>query len=676
MGRVDLRCRCGFMFFVNDAERAKAPKCPSCLSVVPLDGPAPGEAPRPAVKVLTTAGASNPDRMKMIVALSAGGGLLVVGLVVTFLLLSGGGDDADPDLKAGRRPPPRPEPVAVRPPASAAPPVPRPAPRPEASAPSAPRPAVQPPPSSVPAQPTTPRPAAVAGPPPLPAELLAKVRSEIQELKPFHLNLALDGAERQRLERLLKDGKGEPADVEFLTKLLAGPKLKAVLEEQQALRETARKLETEALESLPVDKVVMKDGRILQGKVVSETPETVGLERKYSGGVGGVLPLKKDDIKDLLKGRGVGGEFQTRWQAVAASTSPTDLAPLLAWCKENALPLQASLVAHRLLLVDPGLPEARQEAGLPSDPIQRLLLAEKEGGFILHQGRRWVPSELRDKLLRDGFELMNGSWVSKKDRLISVPGLFRYDRQDDKPVQIHGNGCQPVNDIEYVFGVVQDVSAGGFVEKVDTKFVRRFWAPPMEVAVSPGLAANTAPVPSIANVNFRYQHDKVLPVPGAPLRGEVSIVVPVNEPILEAWVTTAAEVRGTGSITVHYVGDNQQRTQIYLCSPKESRTHKLPEAVRGKTQVELVAVIASTAVYKAKLERRRLSNPRRDERTGSIIPGVEVIHYRQTPEHQAVLFPSNSNTLEVFRLKVSVAEPAPALDKLFENAPRELLKQN
>ena len=34
-------------------------------------------------------------------------------------------------------------------------------------------------------------------------------------------------------------------------------------------------------------------------------------------------------------------------------------------------------------------------------------------------------------------------------------------------------------------------------------------------------------------------------------------------------------------------------------------------------------------------------------------------------DYKAVLFPSNSNTIEVFRLKVAVAEPAPHLTKLF-----------
>ena len=41
------------------------------------------------------------------------------------------------------------------------------------------------------------------------------------------------------------------------------------------------------------------------------------------------------------------------------------------------------------------------------------------------------------------------------------------------------------------------------------------------------------------------------------------------------------------------------------------------------------------------------------------------IYLKATPDYKAVLFPSNSNTYEVFRLKVNLAEPLPNIDKLF-----------
>jgi hypothetical protein len=44
------------------------------------------------------------------------------------------------------------------------------------------------------------------------------------------------------------------------------------------------------------------------------------------------------------------------------------------------------------------------------------------------------------------------------------------------------------------------------------------------------------------------------------------------------------------------------------------------------------------------------------------------------PVYPALLFPSNANTMEVFRLTVTLGEAAPVIDKLFENA-AEVLKK-
>ena len=54
-------------------------------------------------------------------------------------------------------------------------------------------------------------------------------------------------------------------------------------------------------------------------------------------------------------------------------------------------------------------------------------------------------------------------------------------------------------------------------------------------------------------------------------------------------------------------------------------------------------------------------------------PAVDVIHHRMIPDYKAVLFPSGSNTFEVFRLTLSTAEPSPMLNKLFASNP-EVLK--
>jgi hypothetical protein len=426
-----------------------------------------------------------------------------------------------------------------------------------------------------------------------------------------------------------------------------------VKEEAMMIRETRARLETDALEGLPVDKVVMNDGRVLHGKIVDESDTVVKLERKVANGLSSGLPLQKADIKDVQKGKGLGGDFKARWEA-AKKGGPAALGGLLAWCKENSLPLQASLTAYAILTDDPGRSEARQEAGLASDPVARMLEAEKQGGFIPHEGRRWIPRELKDKLLREGYALMDGHWMKKGEpRFTSVPSLFRYESQNPKPVFLSG----PLAQEEVVtYNIVQGQ------EKRDATPKRRFYAAaPMIVTAT---RKTLKPIGDADQVVF---DDKGEPTPGALMRGEVSITVPLNGPILEASVMTLAEVKAGAEIAVYLIVDGR-RELLYKCLPKEDKIHKLPESIRGKTEVQLVAEISGTASYGSKTETKRAKGSKKD--TNRVIErGLDMTFNQLIPEYPALLFPSNANTVEVFRLTATTAEPAPGLDKLFENAP-------
>ncbi len=675
MARVDLRCACGYMFFVSDVQLSKPEgvRCPSCLAPVGISGPAAGGGPpRKATRVL----AAEPDRgdakTKMWIGLAAGGVLAVVGVV--FMMFSGGGrrgDEDDMRRRVGHTVPPNPgpRPIAPRDPNA------RPVPIPAAPAPT---PGYTPPPGPAPAPPPGPAPAPVPAPAPAPAafgplpeDVVKGLRDEVLTLKEWHRNLAITAPEKTRMDSLIAAGKGEAADVEFLRSLLTGPRVRAVKEEAVSIREALDRLSKEALEGLPVDKVVMNDGRILHGRILEETGDVVKLERKFAGGVAGVMPLPKPTVKDVQKGKGIGGEFKTRWDA-AVKGGPAQLSLVLAWCKESTLPLQASLTAYAILSEDPGRGDARQEAGFTADPVARMLEAEKQGGFITYEGRRWVPRELKEKLLRESFAIIDGQWVSRKERMIGVPGLFRYERQDAKPVGISGNGAAPSHDIEYVYTPVQEVASNSWVEKVEMKYTRRFWSPPMEVRQENGWP-NAAPRPAATpGFNLSLKEDRPIIAPGTAMRGEVYITIPVGAPILEASVTTAAEVKGTASIVVSMIVEGR-RERVYACQSKEDKSHKLPDLIRGKTQVDLVAEFQCQATYQSKVERRKVSGPRKNSSGQIIQPGNEVAHYRLVPDYQATLFSSHSNTVEVFRLTVTSSEPAPGLDKLFENA-RDVLK--
>ncbi len=651
MARVDLRCTsCAYQFFVSDVQLAKPEgvKCPSCLAPVGITGPAEGGPARKQGRLLEASADPGARNLKLWIGIGAGG-LLVLIAAAVFLMGGSPPPELPPETSNTSRPivtTPAPKKAEVRT-----------APEKTVKAP-VPLTSTAPPPVVAAPAPVVKAPVTPAAVPELPADLLKSVRESVLSLKEWHLNLAASAPEKTRLEALLAAGKGGAEDLEFLQALVNGPRLRAVREEATAIAETHARLEKEAVEGLPMDKVLMNDGRVLHGKIVGQTPDVVKLERKIGLGSAAVLPLPRKDIKDVQEGKGIGAEFKSRWEAARKGDAPM-LAAHLAWCKENALTLQASLTAYAILAADPGRAEARQEAGFTSDPVARMIEAEKQGGFITHEGRRWVPIELRDKLLRDGYAIVDGQWMARKDRLISVPGLLRYETQSDKPVQISGT---LVNEEAILYKQVGDAW-----DKPDVSLLRRFYtAAPLTV-----VPARTGG-PSVTDADVYIYQDKATPAQGAALRGEVFITVPLGAPILEASVMTSAEVNAGGAIAVSLIVDGN-RVPLYTCTAKESKAHKLPDLIRGKTEVQLVAEITGRATYKTKNSEKRVKQVRRD--TDRILQRGLDIHYKQlVPEYSALLFPSNNNTVEVFRLTGVTAEPAPGLDKLFENA-REVLKK-
>jgi len=388
------------------------------------------------------------------------------------------------------------------------------------------------------------------------------------------------------------------------------------------------------------------------------------VSRALSGGVGGQLPLRRDSITRIEKGKGIGTEFTGQWQT-ARKGSLAAMIELLMWCKSNNLAGQAKLVAFTILKGDPANPQARTEAGLPADPVKHSEDVAR-GGLIAYQGRNWQPKELRDKFLSDGYCLFESRWYSKKEKMVSVPGLFRYERQNDKPVLF--GGLALTHDIETTYKMAQDSSSGQYLEVPETKLLRRFFSPAMTVALTSRIPGNITPPVSTPELDVRLHVDEGTPPAGQQMTGEVTIQVPLGVPILEASIITTAEVKAGGTITIYHVGssaEGSRRVKLYTCDPKEGQSHVIPpELIRGLNEVNLVAVIEQTAAYTAKIERRHV---RPLVRVGKIIqsPAQDIIHHKQIPDYKAVLFPSNSNTIEVFRLKAALAEPMPHLDKLF-----------
>ncbi|HXX92677.1 MAG TPA: hypothetical protein VEN81_03530, partial [Planctomycetota bacterium] len=450
--------------------------------------------------------------------------------------------------------------------------------------------------------------------------------------------------------------------VEFLQSFVASPRLKGVVDERAAIQSSLEQLKKDAFESLPVDRAVMTDGRILNGRIAEEGPETVRFERKLGRGVGGTMNLKRSEIKELQKGRGLGGEFRSRWDQAQKGAPVADLVGLLNWCHENSLVAQAQMTAFLILATEPGHPVARTEAGLAANPVQAAIELAAQGGGIPYQGRTWLPKELREKLQKEGFALFGGAWYARKERIIAVPSLFRYENQAEKPVQILGASAPLNHDTEILWRAVQEPGSTLAHSASEVKYLRRFYAP--TIAVSSFTTTTNGGVKALETHTDRAES----PV-GKDLTGEVFISVPLGVPVFEGSVMTTAETKQGGTVTVYQINGGE-RVRLYACKAKEEESHPLAESIRGQTKVDLVAVITLQPAYIPKTERKEISPPRMDQKLRTVLQkGLDLQVDRQIPDYRAVLFPSQpQNTYDVFRLKVVVGEPAPVLDRLFSDS--------
>jgi len=697
MARVDLQCACGHRFFVGEQQLSpeRTALCPACDAI--LEAPAAGKAgtakaapkgpPKASPPTEIGDAPEPPPASKTKLYLLIGGSVAAVLVIGVILMVVFSGPKVDYEKEAAKAVEARKkafEEITATPSRPSSPSMPA-AP---AVVPKAPPPESKPAPLiPVKAQADNPRkttPAVLPSAPPtvLPGpsgkgamnhDALVRVRTDVLTLHPFYMSLVVTPAEKVRLDAIVSTGQGAPEDADFIQSVLTGSKLKAARDEIALISQTLPTVDREAQEGLPTDKITMTDGRVLNCRILDEGADIVKVSRTMSGGVGGQLPLRRENITRVEKGKGIGSEFNARWESAQKGTM-AGLVELLGWCKENSLTGQAKLIAFTIVKSDPSNTQARNEAGLPADPVKN---AEEvaRGGIIVYQGRNWPARELKEKLLKDGSTLIDGQWFTRKEKMIAVPGLFRYERQQDKPVIFGGNGLL-CHDVDITYKVVQDAATNSFLETPEIKYLRRFYAPQMQVSLTSRIPPGIVQPVSTYELDVRLNIDEGTPAAGVPMKGEVTIFVPVGEPILEASVITTAEVKAGASITVYHVtgtGETEKRTKLYMCDPRESQSHSIPaELIRGQTDINLVAVIEEPASYLQKVDRR---HARAAVMKGKqqVAPAVDVIHYRQIPEYKAVLFPSNSNTMEVFRLRAVVAEPAPQLTKLFSANP-ELLR--
>ncbi len=698
MAQSELICVCGFGFSVDPAKLGQktSMNCPMCGQAVPVKRPQAAAAPaKPAAAKAPAQPAATAEAFEraQISGMSSGkkwaiigtlGGAALVIIVIVIVLVRGSGENPyEKQVEALEREKKAQDQnsTAKKPsllddvPKSTAPAAPtKPGPMTKSSS-SELKP---PPPIPIPPLPgpgansktpaTPPPPAPPQGGSALPAETAQKVRGDVLSLHPFYLALVVNPSEKTRLEALLAAPRASTDDNDFVQAILVGAKLKAVRDEKESILQALPTLEKEATEGLPVDRIVFADGRPISCKILDEGPEIIKIDRRMASGIGGQQPVRRDNLKAIEKGKGVGAEFPAKWDTAQKGTVAAQV-EVMTWCRDNALLSQAKLLAYTILKTDPSNSQARTEAGLPADPVQFASEMSK-GTIIAYQGKNWNAKELKEKLLKDGYVLIGGQWYSKKEKMISVPGLFRSEKEMNKSV-VFGGSATVLHEADITYRVVQDPATGAFSEVPDTAYKRRFYGPKMVISQTNRPPSGSIP-PTTFEQAFMYMTDEGDPPAGTAIKGELTITVSVGDPIIEASVMTLAEVKPGASIAIYHAkgfNKDDERVKLYSCDSKETGTHVIPpDLVRGKTEVLLVAAIDSTAAYATKNERRRI---RPLFKEGKIVktPALDVIHQRLIPEFKALLFPSNQNTIEVFRLRAMVADPAPGLTKLFASCP-------
>lgn len=650
MPQLRVSCPCGHSFVATEGAVARGMvACPACKARIALSEP------------------SDPAKVKIAIALGAVA-LLIVGVILILFLR--GGSPTPAETAAPKAPKVKPV-VAAPVHADPAKPV---APAPLVGS-SVSRPAVQEAPKPV----TPPTPKEVL----FPQDLLQKLRLEVVALHKFYLAACLPSEDIAKLQKLVNAGRGNEEDLEFLKNSLEEPGIARAAAEIAQIGEEFVRLNADAMGGLPLDKLELTDGRVLEVRIVETKEDSIRFERKV-GIVVGIMAMKRDQIKEVHKGKGSGSEFKVKWDALQKSPKADAGLVLMGWCKERAFAAQTKLAALLILKLDPGIASARVEAGLPAQFGEAPVAAERprtqdapanpgatadpggpEGPAITYQGKTWTAKQLKEKLFRDNYVIFDGEWYAPKEKLLSIPGLYRYDRDDKKTIMISG-ATAPVNhDLETTWKTILSPGSGMTNEQKETRQLRRFYAPTLTV--------ETLESPNRISYDgnrkiLRTLVDKPSPKEGTTLTGEMTVTVPVGARIIEAFVKTVVEVKAGGQVVV-FLMKGGERVKLYQAAAKEDDSRKIPvDLVRGVTDLEFVIAVSMQANYLSKTERRKPQGLKLGSNGQVLQKEIEIIHERLIPDYAAVIFPSNSNTIEVFRVRAIVAEKAEGLVKLFTDA--------
>lgn len=185
----------------------------------------------------------------------------------------------------------------------------------------------------------------------IPSELLKSIDAGFAALPPGYRSFLIP-ADRKRLEDLTAAKQGSTDDVEWLKSRILTESLQSFQREAEMIRQQIPAIEPKLKENQSADKIIYKNGTVLNGQILQKTETEVKFKTRYGGAT---IPIS--EILRIEEGKGAGVEFPPQY--AKAKGDLKQLVPLFAWCSDRNLKLEKELVAYNILTLDPTHEKAR-----------------------------------------------------------------------------------------------------------------------------------------------------------------------------------------------------------------------------------------------------------------------------------------------------------------------------
>jgi hypothetical protein len=278
-----------------------------------------------------------------------------------------------------------------------------------------------------PAPPPTPPPPPPPKPVDLPADVLTAVKEKVLKAPAYYQSF-LSAEERERMNVLVKEGKGLPDDLDFLRGRVLTEAWNEMQDEVAFIRSMVTSLkEKSSTATSGTDVLIKKDGSRLDGRVLEEKDDVVKFEF-VRGTLKGAVTVRHEDIQEIRRGAGAATEFAPKLDA--AKGKAAGLLELMAWCKERGLAVHREYVSYLLLEIEPGSEAARTALGYQkteNGTWTKEREARRSGDKIEYAGKAYTLPEFTAMLKSRGYTEINGKWYGKKAWSLKVANLYRDD---------------------------------------------------------------------------------------------------------------------------------------------------------------------------------------------------------------------------------------------------------